>query len=93
MQLWKVSVPSGGRGGFIFVASESWFQARGICRRLYQDEALEKNWREMEMIELSTLLANDSIFFLDGKGVIVTKIVNPTPKYPKTKKRGKRGKK
>ena len=100
MQLWKVSVPNGGRGGFIFVESQSWFQARGICRRLYQDEVLEKNWREMVMIEPSALLPNDKIVFLDKRDQLAEKIVNPTPQevplpsqIPKTKKRAKRRKK
>jgi hypothetical protein len=86
MVLWKVQVPSGGRGGLIFVECASWFGARGICRRLYQDEALEKNWREMQVVEPSVLMPGDTIFYESGYNEIGQKIVPAPPSKKKSKK-------
>ncbi len=93
MQLWKVSVPSGGRGGILFVDAPAWFGARALCRALYHDEALEKNWNSMTPAPETSLVPGDIVVFKDRWGGVQTKIVPKPPRESKSPKKAKTRKK
>jgi len=92
MQLWMASVPLELRQ-LIFVEANSWYEAREICRILYQDPSLEGNWTRMRVAALHMLYPGDSIFYRNGKKEVQKRIVSKTEAAPEKRLTAKKRRK
>lgn len=63
--MFKSKVPEGGHNGVIYLNTSTWFEARDICRRTYQDEVHEPLWREMDRLEPDALVLGDFVYWKD----------------------------
>jgi hypothetical protein len=63
--MFKSKVPEGGHNGVIYLHTSTWFEARDICRRTYQDEVHEPLWREMDRLEPDALVPGDFVYWKD----------------------------
>jgi hypothetical protein len=93
--LFKAELTIGDRKSIFFLNTATWFEARNLCRQLYQIEAYEPAWRALKPTEEGQLKLGDRVFWFSEEGVqnaVVRKLGSspvPPPK-PKTQRKPKK---